>query len=267
MSRFLDTLAQRPLVLDAALGTRLIGLGLDLATDDPCLWSVDHAGSVLKLHHDDRQAGADVLLTNTFGANRPNLARLGREHDLETLLPAAVALARQAAGPHGFVAGCIGLVPHNDINEYQFQVGHFHDLGADLILFETQTAESALTLLDSLVLPAGLPVAVSLYRLPDPPSDTLSRLAGRDLTALGVNCVPGPSASFDALSQFPHATPLIAKPSASPLDPPETFAAAVPLWLSLGVRLIGGCCGTSHEHVSAVRRAVDTARSLAKSAI
>jgi methionine synthase I (cobalamin-dependent) len=257
----MNSLSTHPLVLDAGIGTRLIALGLDLSRDDPCLWSLDHPDSVLALHHQDRQAGADVLLTNTFGASPSNLARLNRADDAAAVLRASVSLARQAAGPSGFVAGSIGPVLNHNLPEYQSQVDHFDRLGVDLLIFETQTAESALSILDSLSLPSHLPVIVSLYRLPDPPSDALSRLADLGLAALGVNCVPGPSASVEAIRKFPRALPLLAKPAASSLDPPETFAAAVPLWLSLGVRLMGGCCGTSHEHVAAIRHALDTALS------
>ncbi len=255
VTRFLHALAHRPLVLDAAMGTRLLAQGLDLAHDDPCLWSLDRPEIVLDTHRQDRQAGADVLLTNTFGASRPNLARLGRSEDAEAILEAAVSLARQAAGPLGFVAGCLGPVPDHDLLEYQRQADHLADQGADLLILETQTAESALALVAALHVP--LPLIVSLYRLPDPPFESLRPLADLPLAALGVNCVPGPSASLDALSRFPRSLPLLAKPSAGPLDSPESFAAAVPPWLSLGVRLMGGCCGTTHAHVAALRSALD----------
>ena len=77
-----DAVARGPVVLDAALGTRLLALGLDLATDDPALWNLSHPESVADLHRRDVGAGADALLTNTFGANRPRLARLGRRFPL-----------------------------------------------------------------------------------------------------------------------------------------------------------------------------------------
>ncbi len=142
LTPFLSALAQRPLVLDAALGTRLLAQGLDLSRDDPCLWCLDHPEAVLTLHQQDHQAGADVLFTNTFGASRANLARLGRANDANALLRAAVSLARQASGPDGFVAGSLGPVPNENIREYQRQVNALVDLDVDFLILETQHRRS-----------------------------------------------------------------------------------------------------------------------------
>src|SRR3954470_1098837 len=103
--RFRAALARGPLLLDAALGTRLIARGLDPARDDPALWNLDRPDDVLDLHRRDVAAGADALLTNTFGATRLTLARLGRSDAVVEINRRAVALARQAAGPDRFVLG------------------------------------------------------------------------------------------------------------------------------------------------------------------
>ena len=214
VSRFRETLARRPLVLDAALGTRLMGQGLDLSRDDPCLWCLDHPEAVVALHRQDRRSGSDVLLTNTFGASRSNLGRVGRSHDREAVLRAAVSLAREAAGAEGFVAGCLGPVPDEETREYQEQADVLVDRGVDLLILETQQAEAAPVILEAIELPGEMPVIVSLFRLPDRPFALLHRLAERGVAALGVNCVPGPTASIEALERFPEGLPLLAKPSA-----------------------------------------------------
>src|SRR5581483_10567116 len=93
-----EALARGPILMDAAMGTRLIARGLDLAHDDPCLWCLDRPDEVLDIHRRDVAAGADAVLTNTFGANRLTLDRLGRSADVVAINRRAVELARAAAG-------------------------------------------------------------------------------------------------------------------------------------------------------------------------
>src|SRR3954453_4253877 len=80
--RLRAAMARGPLVLDAAMGTRLIARGLDLLGDDPALWNLSHPGVVRELHARDVAAGSDAVVTNTFGANRIWLARYGRAKDV-----------------------------------------------------------------------------------------------------------------------------------------------------------------------------------------
>ena len=87
------------------MGTRLVRRGLDLRSDDPCLWNLTHPADVLDLHERDVSAGSQVLFTNTFGANRFWLENFGRADALEAINRRAVALARRAMGPDGFVVG------------------------------------------------------------------------------------------------------------------------------------------------------------------
>ncbi len=81
-----------PLVLDAAMGTRLCARGLDLRSDDPCLWNLTHPAEVLDLHERDVSAGSQVVFTNTFGANRFWLANYDRADAVATINRRAVAL-------------------------------------------------------------------------------------------------------------------------------------------------------------------------------
>jgi methionine synthase I (cobalamin-dependent) len=106
--RLFDALLARPLVLDAAMGTRLIDRGLDLRSEDPALWNLSNPDSIGSIHRADIAAGADAVVTNTFGANRVWLARYGREADVTAINRQAVAIARDAAGPDRFLLGSIG---------------------------------------------------------------------------------------------------------------------------------------------------------------
>src|SRR4051794_5009734 len=105
--RFRASMARGLLVLDAAMGTRLIARGLDLSCDDPALWNLSHPEVARGLHALDVAAGSDAVVTNTFGANRSWLARYGRAGDVAAMNRRAVELARQAAGPNRFVVGSI----------------------------------------------------------------------------------------------------------------------------------------------------------------
>ena len=90
------------------MGTRLMALGLDPASDDPALWNLSRPDDVLAIHRRDVAAGAGAILTNTFGANRFWLARFGRQRRRRVDQSPGVRLARRAAGPGRFVVGDIG---------------------------------------------------------------------------------------------------------------------------------------------------------------
>ncbi len=93
-SRLTAAIGGGPIVLDAALGTRLCAMGLDLKTDDPALWNLTHPDAVKELHRRDVAAGSQAIVTNTFGANRAWLARFNRANEVAAINRRAVELAR-----------------------------------------------------------------------------------------------------------------------------------------------------------------------------
>ena len=95
------------------MGTRLVSAGLDLQSDDPALWCLSHPDQVAAIHHRDVTAGADAVLTNTFGANRCLAGRFGQAGLVESINRRAVQLARSAAGPDRFVLGSMGPTMQN----------------------------------------------------------------------------------------------------------------------------------------------------------
>jgi methionine synthase I (cobalamin-dependent) len=264
-SRLLDALRRGPLILDSALGTRLHGRGLDFRRDDPSLWNLTHPQEVLALHHRDVAAGSQVLFTNTFGANRSWLARYAQADGVAAINRRAVALARQAAGPAGFVVGDIGPAAAEPAEAAAEQAAVLVDAGVDALILETYRAgvvDGALRrVLASRARP--VPVLVSLWQWPDPPDATARRLLDLGAAVLGLNCQPGIEAALAFSQRLARVVPcpLLVKPSRSntaPADPtstPSAFAAAVPRLVERNVRLLGGCCGTTEDHVAALAAA------------
>ena len=241
------------------MGTRLIALGLDLDHDDPALWNLSRPEAVRAIHALDVAAGADAVLTNTFGGNRVWLARFGRSGDVAALNRRAAELARDAAGPDRLVIGSIGPTAALDGDALREQAGILAEAGVDAIVFETCQDRQASEM--AAAVHVGLPLIASFLAVPDGARDELRRLEDLGVSVVGINCAPGCAATLDPLRQLRQWTdlPLWVKPSAGlpagPFEAPARFAEAVPQWLKLGVRFVGGCCGATEAHVAAVRAA------------
>ncbi len=290
MSAFLKALhSGRVLLMDGAMGTQLQRMGM---RPDDCgeSWSVKRAGSVRAVHDSYIAAGAEVLLTNTFQANPSHLARFGLENHLEEIIGNAVRLARKAAGRSRFVLGDIGPIP---AAEGQAAFADFKDLarvlialdGVDGILFETWSHPCVLSAMEYAfhrVVEVETPLLLSLsYRrtlsgqlttISGHAPETFARHAERHgVAALGVNC--GRDIDMDDIIEIIRRyraetdLPLFARPNAGTptkqgeqwIYPhtPEAMAARLPELLEAGVSMIGGCCGTTPEHIAAFHGVVD----------
>lgn len=253
-------MARGPLLLDAAMGTRLVSRGLQLETDDPALWNLTHPEIVAEFHRRDIQAGANLLLTNTFGANRTWLRRFERADAFERINRQAMELARQEAGPSRFVIGSIGPTAVDDPRSLLDQAGLLIDAGADGLIFETHRLDQAEHALELLAPYGRVPLLVSLYQWPDPIAPAVQRLADRGASAIGLNCVIGMEPALRVAESLRAVTclPLIVKPSAGrPGDvpaSPESFAAAATAERVQGLApvLVGGCCGTDESYLAAL---------------
>ena len=259
---FREAIARGPILLDAAMGTRLIARGLDLAADDPCLWAVDQPEVVLEIHISDIQAGSDALRTNTFGANRGWLDRFGRGDQASEINRQAVRLARSAAGPGRFVVGSVGPTASDRPGDLSEQAEALLDEGIDALILETHRldqAERALLVLQGI----GVPIVASLFAWPDAPAEAASRLGDLGAFAIGANCLVGTAAAIDLARRIGPAFqgPLAFQPSAclpgEPAEGPSVFGDAAAELVTLGARLLGGCCGTTEAHVGALRTALD----------
>jgi methionine synthase I (cobalamin-dependent) len=260
-SRFLKALRERPLLLDAAMGTRLIARGLlHLWRESSATWNLTHPDVVAAIHRADVAAGADAVVANTFQANPRVLREIRQYRRFEEINRRAVELAREAAGPDRFVLGSIA--PHQSGRGTIEQAALLADLGVDALLVETWQPERLSQVASRLRTQLDCPMLGSIY---DGTEDrALITALVEHLDAFGVNCCP-PAVTTQLLQGMaPHAGPdypLVAKPSGSgpgePYDPPEVFGRLVPTWLAMGVRLLGGCCGTTEAHIAAMRAALD----------
>lgn len=259
--RFRAAIRESTLLLDAAMGTRLIAAGLSLAEDDPSLWNLSRPEVVEVIHRRDRAAGADALTTNTFGANRVWLSRFGMSDRIEEINRRAVALARRAGGDDGFVLGDIGPTGSAEPGAILEQAIVLADAGADALLLETFQLDQALTALDDLTGSFHLPLLVSLFRWPEDLAGTSRCLVDAGAEVLGLNCCPGIARAVEFAGRMHRASncPLLVRPSAAdPGDPAreaEQLALAFPRLVGMGVKLIGGCCGTNEVYVAALKRA------------
>jgi 5-methyltetrahydrofolate--homocysteine methyltransferase len=259
----LEAITRGPIVLDAALGTRLVAEGLDLDREDPALWNLTHPERVLAIHRADVAAGANALLTNTFGASSAWLGRYGAARAVATINRRAVALARLAGGRDCFVLGDIGPAAAAEARSAASQAALLFEAGVDGLLFETFRAPALLAVLGEVrrTVSGSIPLLASLCEWPLPPEETARRLLEAGAAVLGSNCCPGMrlAQAFAARLHRAVSCPLLVKPSATPSgqgrSSPAAFAAAVPGLLRNGVRLLGGCCGTTDQHVAALASA------------
>jgi 5-methyltetrahydrofolate--homocysteine methyltransferase len=249
-----------PLVLDAGMGGRLVRAGLDLRTDDPALWCLSQPDQVVAVHRRDVISGAGAILTNTFGANRSWLARFGQVGSVGRINRRAVELARGVAGDSRFVIGTVGPTARAERGAAAEQAAILVEEGVDAVLLETFRYPEVETVLAEVspVVPAAVPVFVSLWEWPEHPFAAAERLVDRGAAVLGLNCRPGAREAVAFALRLGRAArvPLLVKPGAGPraeaVMSPEELAAAVPELLEQNVRLIGGCCGTDERHVAAV---------------
>jgi methionine synthase I (cobalamin-dependent) len=252
---------KRGILLDAAMGTRLISRGLNLAHEDPVLWNRTHPDAVDQVHASDVAAGSQAVLTNTFGANRVWLARYGQENVVEWFNHIASVLARCGGGDATFRLGSIGPTAAEAPGAVLEQAEALAAAGVDALIFETYRAEPAERALREVAGRINLPLLVSLVLWPEPLAENVRRLVDLGAEAVGANCQDGMEPALKLARRLRDVTdlPLIVKPAAGrpgvTPEHPARFARAVPTLRRLGPVLLGGCCGTTEAHVAALRAA------------
>ena len=286
-SRFLERLQQGPLVVADG------GMGALISAAVPRLRCPEEANlrapeAVVSLHVSFINAGADLIETNSFGANRRKLAAHFLEDDLESINSTAVKLARQAretTGKDVFVAGSIGPIGQaatSRIRKELFaeQASVLEGRGADLFMIETfYDLEEVVDAVEAVRSVSSLPI-VALMTF-DEGAETLAgitageaaeRLADLDVAAMGANHGAGLLAALHALDQMGRdGKPLAALPNIGlaslsggrviyPHASPEYFAEFAAHARDLGARIIGGCCGTTPAEIAAIKTAVEEER-------
>ena len=282
---FRDQLSRRVLVADGAMGTMLYARGvfLNRSFDELNLSAPD---LVRGIHQDYIKAGSEILETNTFGANRVRLSAFGMAEKLKDINRAGVRLAREAARDTAFVAGAIGplgvriepLGPTSFAEAraaFREQVDALVEAGVDLLIFETfgnldELREAVMAARDSMggTVPVIAQVTIDDFgHLPggaDP--ETFTReMDSWPVDAIGLNCSVGPKATFETLERMlaVSAKPMSAMPNAGLpmrvegrnmyLSSPEYMAQYARRMLWAGVKIVGGCCGTTPDHIKLIR--------------
>jgi methionine synthase / methylenetetrahydrofolate reductase(NADPH) len=294
MNQFAKILASRPLLADGAMGTVLYARGIfinrcydELNLSDP--------GLILSVHEEYLQAGAEILETNTFGANRIRLARYGLAGKVVEINAAGARLARQAVNNlkdrqagEAWVAGSIGplgvrLEPlgKTGLDEaraaFAEQMQILVDGGVDLLIVETMPAlsEARQALEAARAVAPNLPVVV-MVTVDDEitcldgasPQQAAALLTEWGASVVGVNCSTGPTTVLTAIEAMRPATrlPMAAMPNAGVpravegrniyLCSPEYMASFARKAVTAGVSIVGGCCGTTPNHIRAMRSAI-----------
>jgi homocysteine S-methyltransferase len=273
-------MTERPLIFDGAMGTMIYSKGVFINTcyEHLCLTNPDLVSGI---HEAYIAAGADVIESNSYGANRIKLEGHGLAEQLEAINRAAVHLAREAAGSDALVAGSVGPClksdqlfedRHADELEACFreQMAVLADEGIDLFLIETFTHIKEAQLAARIAGSFGLPVFVSMTVGKDgenPRGEKIEQLirameADAHVDGMGINCGVGPAAAFSIAER---ALPLTTKPftvmanAGIPqlvegrmiyMSTPEYFTEYARRMIELGVRGVGGCCGTTPEHIA-----------------
>ncbi|HET8742819.1 MAG TPA: bifunctional homocysteine S-methyltransferase/methylenetetrahydrofolate reductase [Gaiella sp.] len=294
MSRFLDRLSTGPpLVADGGMGALVSGALHGLRCPEEA--NLRAPESVVAVHTAYIASGAELIETNTFGANRRKLARLMLEDSFEEVNSAGVRLAREArevAGRDVFVAGSIGPLGELEVFDpaehgplYAEQATVLEGRGVDLFMVETFfDLDELVVAVEAVHSVSSLPI-VALLTFDDEAevtggvgaTEAARRLAALDVAAVGTNHGAGPTIALRALHEMRGAgLPLAALPNVGlaslagrqviyPHSTPDYFAEFAVQAVALGARIVGGCCGTTPAQISAIRDAFDSGRAPAAS--
>jgi homocysteine S-methyltransferase len=281
---FLDALSRGPMVFDGAMGTQLYEKGyfITRSFDEANLTRPD---LVLEIHRSYAAAGAQIIESNTFGANRELLSRYGAQDRLREINRAGVRLAREAAGDDAYVAGSIGPTGRMVgalTEEARRALESVFAEQAESLLAESVDLLVLETFISAAEIEAALRAVRALYQGPVvaqmsfseerqaidgfPPALIADFLRDRGADVVGVNCAEGPALVFEAArDMIGRGRPVSAQPNAGRprrldertlyMTTPEYFGVYARRFFQSGVALVGGCCGTGPEHIRRVAAA------------
>lgn len=286
---FREVLDERIVLADGAMGTLLYTKGVFINTCFDEL-NLTRPSLIQEVHREYLNVGAEVIETNTFGANRFKLAAFGLEDRVENVNQAGARLARKAAGRRAYVAGSIGplgkplrplgkIAPEEAAQAFREQA---EALAGDVDLFVVETIPSIEEMkiaLEAVRSVSDLPIVAQLTfsdegqtLMGQSPEQVVEQLSPYNVAALGCNCSIGPQPMLEIVQRMRQLTDkkLSAMPNAGAprlvesrfiyLTSPEYMAEYAKRFIQSGVSLIGGCCGTTPQHIKAMAGAVRALR-------
>ena len=279
----------RPLLADGATGTNYFKVGLE-SGEPPEFWITDHPDRVIGLHQQFVDAGADIILTNTFGCNRHRLKLHNAQARVHELAAGAARLARSVAdaasrpvvvagsvGPTGELFEPLGALTHDEaVDAFAEQIEGLKEGGADVAWIETMSAPEEMRAAAEAAIRVGMPYVCTMSF--DTAGRTMMGLAPNTLAAqfadlsvaplaIGANCGVGASDILVSVLEMAGAVnPIVCKGNCgipkfegttiTYSGTPELMAKYARLAVDAGARIIGGCCGTSPEHLRAMAESI-----------
>ena len=290
----IERINERPLIFDGAMGTTIYSKGIFINTCFDEL-NITNPELIKEIHSEYIDAGSEVILTNTFGANKIKLRKYGLDSKVKEINEAGVKIAQSVAGKNIYVLGSIGsrinigsvLTSENKdeiIESYEEQIKALKESGVDGVMFETYFDINELLLAAEIAKKYNLPVIVSLTlkKEMETPTGLDIKIAMKKLDeseyidVLGLNCSVGPHAMLSAVQKVINVIkkPLVIQPNASALkkvegrtiymNTPEYFTSYAKKYIELGVKGVGGCCGTDKSHIEDMAKAVKAITSVKK---
>jgi len=284
MTRFKERLSQeRILIADGATGTMLQAAGLPPGVSPEC-WNLERPEAIRALHQAYVEAGADLILSNTFGGSRLRLEKAGLGGRVRKINLAAVKLARDVAGEKILVLGDIGptgrmLKPLGDLAIEEARAAFAEQAAAlaegrvDAIIIETMSdLKEALAAVEGAKQATSLPILVSMSfdthgrtMMGVKPEEAAVKLWGLGVDVIGANCGRSLTETLEAIRKMRDAVPkatMMAKPNAGlPHEKngesiydvtPDVMAEYALRFADLGIKIFGGCCGSTPEHIRAI---------------
>ncbi len=290
---FTEALASRPwLLADGATGTNYFQKGL-VSGDAPEMWNFEQTERVRQLHREFIEAGADIILTNSFGGNRHRLKLHDGQDKVREINIAAAKLARMeadAAGRPVYVAGAVGptgeifmpvgTMPHEEgVSAFEEQAMALQEGGVDVLWIETMSSEEELRAAVEGAAKAGLPIVTTMsfdtngrtmMGITPKAFGALTASLATQPVAIGANCGVGASELIATVLGISQARPdahVVAKGNCGIpqykdghihyTGTPELMAEYARMAFDAGAKIIGGCCGTSPGHLAAMRKSLE----------
>jgi len=291
---FTEALQTRPwLLADGATGTNYFQMGL-VSGDAPEMWNFEHPDRVRSLHKRFIEAGADIVLTNSFGGNRHRLKLHNAQDQVREINVAAAKNARAEAdasgrtiyvggsiGPTGEIFMPVGTFPYEEgVSAFAEQAAALKEGGVDVLWIETMSSEEELRAAVEGAATAGLPIVTTMSfdtngrtMMGITPSafGALTASLATQPVAIGANCGVGASELVATVMGITAARPdaaVVAKGNCGIpqyhdghihyTGTPELMADYARIALDAGAKIIGGCCGTSPDHLAAMRKSLET---------